>query len=323
MHANLLISLVVVTRDRKTELKRCLESVFRQNYRRIEVLVVDNRSVDGTVEMLRTEFPAVKLIRLDRNLGCPGARNIGVLNAQGEIIFFLDDDCVIDADTIDRALPHFEMDDQLAIVTPQIIEPNTGKTLLNRGDIARYAHDFTGVSAFRRNVFDNFGLYPADFLYGAEETDLALRILNGDQHILHDPRIKVFHYPAGNRNRNWEIEQRLLNAMRVLIKYAPPTRLLAGILIKPLIFLRLAFHYHSVWGWIKAVFSIPILLIKILASGQRTPLGWKPFLLSEFLIKNSITSREDLARVDENQLKPSIFASSLPRRFLGKYFREV
>jgi GT2 family glycosyltransferase len=318
METQPLISVVIVTRDRKVELQRCLTAVSMQNYRRIETLVIDNKSVDGTVEMIMTEFPAVNLIRLDRNLGCPGARNIGALNAHGEIIFFLDDDCIINTDAIDNAVPYFSSDDKLAVVTPQIIEPESGRTMFITGDNVRYTHNFTGVSAIRRSVFDVFGLYPNDFLYGAEETDLALRILNGDGHLLYVPQVMVFHYPAKSRNRNWEMEQKLLNATRVLLKYAPPVRIFAGVLVKPLTFLPDAVRNQSLWGWIKAVVNIPILTIRFLASGQRTPLGWKPFLMSEFLMSNSITSLENLARMDEKQFKASMLKSRLPRLFIGK-----
>jgi GT2 family glycosyltransferase len=322
MHTQPLISIVIVTRNRKAELKKCLQAVALQKYTNIETLVIDNKSVDGTVEMLLTEFPAVNLIRMDRNLGCPGARNVGVLNARGEILFFLDDDCIMDVDAINNALPYFIADDHLAVVTPQIIEPESGGMLFITGDSVRYSHDFTGVSAIRRSVFDNFGLYPINFLYGAEETDLSVRILNGDGHILYVPQVKVYHYPAKNRDRNWEMEQKLLNSIQVLLKYAPMGRLLGGILVKPLSFLPQAVHYQSTWGWFKAILRIPLLTVKFLASGQRTPLGWKPFLLGEFLMSHSITSLENLARVDEKQLTPLVFKSRLSRLFPSKHFRE-
>jgi len=319
MHAQPLISIVIVTRDRKAELKKCLQGVSVQNYKNIETLVIDNKSEDGTAEMINNEFPAVNLIRLDRNLGCPSGRNVGALNSRGEIIFFLDDDCIIDVNAIDNAVPYFISDEKLAVVTPQIIEPESDIVLFATGDSLRYMHNFIGFSAIRRSVFETFGLYPTDFMYGAEETDLAIRILNADGHILYVPQVKVFHYPAKNRNRNWEMEQKLLNSIQVLLKYAPGERLLAGILVKPLTFLPQALHFHSVLGWIKAVIKIPALVIKILITRQRIPLGWKPFILGEFLMNNSITAPEDLPQIDEMQLTASMFRSTL---FKGRRFRK-
>ena len=274
-----LVSVVIVTRDRKAELRKCLQAVFAQNYKNIEVLVIDNQSVDGTVEMLVSEFPAVNLIRLDRNLGCPGARNVGALNASGEILFFLDDDCIIDPDAIDNALPYFMSDDRLAVVTPQIIEPETGRPPLIAGDSIRYTHDFTGVSAIRRTVFDTFGLYPSDFLYGAEESDLSIRILNGNGHILYVPQVKIFHYPTRKRKHNWEMEQSFQNAFRVLLKYAPLERIMVGILVKPLTFLPIAIHKRSLWGWIKASTKIPIFNNKIFGFWTTYSVGMATFFI--------------------------------------------
>jgi GT2 family glycosyltransferase len=264
--------------------------------------------------MLRGKFPQAKMILLDRNVGCAGGRNIGALNAQGEILFFLDDDCVIAVDAIEKALPYFYSDDKLAVVTPQIIEPDAGKVLFIYGNSIRYTHMFTGVSAIRRSFFCELGLYPNDFVYGSEEADLAIRILDKKRHILYAPQVKVFHYPASKRNRNWEMEQYLQNAMRVLLKYAPIERVFAGILIKPLTYLSDAIRNHSLGGWIKAVVKIPVITVQYMVSNQRKPLGWKPFLLSEYLISNSISSLEDLAQVEEMQLRPSLLKLLWSRR---------
>lgn len=313
MNTQPLISIVIVTRDRKAQLKKCLMSVFLQKYQEIETLVIDNQSSDGTIEMLRTEFPSVTLIRLDRNLGCPGARNIGALNAHGEILFFLDDDCIIDEDAIKNAVPYFLSDAELAILTPQIVEPESNRALFLSGNSMRYTYIFTGVSAIRRTVFDNFGLYPDDFLYGSEESDLAIRVINGNGHILYVPEVKVLHYPSNHRDRNKEIEYKLLNAIRVLLKYAPLMRIIAGIIVKPLTFLPDAFHNHGLRGWLRAVVTIPFMTIKFLAFGKRTPLGWKPFLLSEFLMTNTISTLDSLAQMNKNQLTTSLYKSLLLR----------
>lgn len=309
MQTQSLVSVVIVTRDRSGDLQKCLESVSAQHYANTETLVVDNGSVDGTVKMLAHDFPEVRLIRLDRNLGCPGARNVGALNARGEILFFLDDDCCIDPDAIDHALPYFLADPKLAVITPRIIEPESESVRFVGGDSMRYVHSFIGFSAIRRSTFDDFGLYPADFLYGAEETDLAIRILHGGGRILYVPQVIVFHYPSKKRDRNWEMEHALLNGTKVLLKYAPVLRLLGGILIKPLTFLPQAIHRRSLWGWLKAFIKIPIVSVTFLASGQRRSLGWQPFLLAEYLANNSITSLEEVALAEKKQLKVGVLLS--------------
>src|SRR5215207_4158857 len=63
---------VVVAYDRRTLLRECLQALRRQSTSPTAVLVVDNASSDGTAEMLRTEFPEVVLLQLQRNTGGAG-----------------------------------------------------------------------------------------------------------------------------------------------------------------------------------------------------------------------------------------------------------
>ncbi|MCL6508772.1 MAG: glycosyltransferase, partial [Bryobacteraceae bacterium] len=77
-----LVSVVIVNYNGAHLLEQCLRSVFAQPYRPVEVIVVDNGSVDGSVEMVRKEFPETRIIALDRNAGFAEANNIGVREAK-------------------------------------------------------------------------------------------------------------------------------------------------------------------------------------------------------------------------------------------------
>jgi len=91
-----LVSVVIVNYNGAHLLEQCLRSVFAQPYRPVEVIVVDNGSVDGSVEMVRKEFPETRLIALDRNAGFAEANNIGVREAKGEFVALLNNDTVVD-----------------------------------------------------------------------------------------------------------------------------------------------------------------------------------------------------------------------------------
>jgi GT2 family glycosyltransferase len=289
-----LVSVIVATRNRRDDLRKCLNSVTLQNFKAIELIVIDNDSIDDSVAMVEKNFPSAKIIGLDRNLGCPGGRNIGILNSKGEILLFLDDDCKIADETIERALAHFASDKRPDIVTPRIIE--SGRSCAMPGDPEgkkqRYWPVFTGVAAIKRSVFENNGYYPTDFLYGGEETDLSLRLLKNNGRILYCPDFFVFHYPARNRNRNWELQGRLLNGLQILWKYAPLSRALLGTLAKPLEFLFISLQSNTFWGWLTALPKIPVLILKTIIY-QRNPMGWYPFVLSEYLRTNIVSSWEE------------------------------
>ena len=304
MDNRILISFVVVTRDRQNDLRECLKSISEQNYQFFEVLVIDNASSDKTTEIVQRDFSFAKLITLDRNLGCPGGRNIGILNSRGEILFFLDDDCRITVDATDNMIQLFEDDQSLGIVAPQIIEygqPKDPPGCQNRQQIKRYVPNFIGMAAIKRSVFEVNGLYPMEFLYGAEESDLSLRLLNNNGRILYTPDVKVIHFPSANRNTNWDMQQGLVNSVTVFWKYAPVSRALAASIGKPLKYFSVALRTKSLLGWLKGIGYLPFAIFKTIRT-HRHQIGWYPFMLQEYLSQKIITSWD--------QAKPELFSKS-------------
>ncbi len=86
-----LVSVIVPTHDRRDFLREALRSVEGQSYPHLEIIVVDDGSTDGTREMIRHEFPAVRYI-FQENRGPSAARNAGIRQARGEWLSFLDSD---------------------------------------------------------------------------------------------------------------------------------------------------------------------------------------------------------------------------------------
>lgn len=92
---NDLVSVVIVNYNGKNLLEECLRSVYAQPYRPIEVIVVDNASIDGSMQFVSTRFPEVRCILNTRNLGFAGGSNRGVAEASGEYIVLLNNDTVV------------------------------------------------------------------------------------------------------------------------------------------------------------------------------------------------------------------------------------
>lgn len=123
------ISVVIPAYNAEKFIGLCLESISKVDYPSFEVIVIDDCSRDKTAEIVKN-FP-VKLIKLEKNVGAATARNIGVKYATGEIIFFIDADCVVDKDWIKTLLKNFK-DKQ--IVGAQGIY----KTYNKRSSLARF-----------------------------------------------------------------------------------------------------------------------------------------------------------------------------------------
>jgi rhamnopyranosyl-N-acetylglucosaminyl-diphospho-decaprenol beta-1,3/1,4-galactofuranosyltransferase len=119
---------IIATRNRRTLLRRCLKALLKQTQPLQGIVVVDNSSSDGTTQMLREEFPAVRLVLLETNTGAAGAFKAGVMLAmadepQNNWLWLFDDDAEPREDSLRRLL---ECTDSLehgrvSVVTPKVI----------------------------------------------------------------------------------------------------------------------------------------------------------------------------------------------------------
>jgi len=89
------VSMITVSWNKKGKIIELIESLLRQKYERKEIIVVDNASTDGTVDVLKQKYPLLKIIPLDENFGLHKGFNVGVKCAKGEIIIGMDQDCVL------------------------------------------------------------------------------------------------------------------------------------------------------------------------------------------------------------------------------------
>jgi glycosyltransferase involved in cell wall biosynthesis len=199
------VSVVIPTLDRRDVLPSCLGGVAAQGYPRLEIIVVDDGSTDGTPEYLEDFARAhpeldFRWLRHDTNLGANRARNAGTEAARGEVVVFLDSDAVPAPDWIERLVEGFE-DDSVAAVTGRVDEPAPqnvyelaykGTHLVHRrgGEAARLV---AGNLAIRRDLLLALPL-EEDLKYGCNEEGIFLRLralgysqrLAPDAAILHD-----------------------------------------------------------------------------------------------------------------------------------------
>lgn len=93
---NPLVSVIIVNYNGRELLGASLQSVLRQTYRPIEVIVVDNASSDGSAALVRGQFPDVLLVESPVNRGFAGGNNLGWSRSGGELVAFLNNDAVAD-----------------------------------------------------------------------------------------------------------------------------------------------------------------------------------------------------------------------------------
>jgi glycosyltransferase involved in cell wall biosynthesis len=115
-----LVTVVIPTFNKVSYIRQTVISVLKQNYGAIEILLVDNGSTDGTLDVIasmQNEFTSIRLIQTLKNNGPSGARNEGLKQAKGKYIFFLDGDDLFFPDKIVTQVDHMDK------------HPNIGLTL--------------------------------------------------------------------------------------------------------------------------------------------------------------------------------------------------
>jgi GT2 family glycosyltransferase len=196
-------SISILNYQRRDALRRALAAARDQRFGVLEIIAVDNASTDGSAEMVRDEFPDVRLVQLPRNVGAAG-RNAGVAAAKGDIVFTLDNDVLFRTpDDVRHALAVFQRHPRAAVVNFMIVDATGGlsrRDWCHPRDPGRWAEsEFTtdyvleGASACRREAFVAAGGYWEPLFIGHEGWDLAFRLINAGHELVYTPSVRVQH----------------------------------------------------------------------------------------------------------------------------------
>jgi glycosyltransferase involved in cell wall biosynthesis len=199
-----MISVIIPSYNSEGTIGRCLDSVMVQSYGgEREVIVVDS-SHDHTPDVIIAHYPGVTLIRLGRRTDPGTARNVGIARAAGEIIAFLDSDCVAATDWLERiAAAHGH---SYRVVGGSVQNGNEDNNLIAwAGYIAEFreyipqhakrevTHIPTCNISYKRTIFDAYGVFQGEF-YPQEDLVFNHRLSTRGERILFDPTIQVRHY---------------------------------------------------------------------------------------------------------------------------------
>ena len=111
----ILVTVVIPTYNRTSVLPRAIESVRRQTYEWLEILVVDDGSDEDVATVIRgIPDNRIRYIRHEKNKGLPAARNTGIMGARGQVVAFLDDDDEWRPDKLEKQLPALREYDAVA-----------------------------------------------------------------------------------------------------------------------------------------------------------------------------------------------------------------
>jgi len=202
-----LVSVIILTWKRLDDLLETIAEVKRGTYKNIEIIVVDNASFDGTEEIIKKQYPEIRLFCLPENIGIAGY-NVGMKEAKGEYIVLLDSDSFPEKDCIEKMVSCFEQTPDLGVAAFDVRNYEYRNKDIHPADhaghlseIAATGYNGAGVG-IRKECLRNAGyLYEPFFLY-MNEQDHSLRILKSGYKIILFPGLIAYHKqsPVGRSN---------------------------------------------------------------------------------------------------------------------------
>lgn len=227
------ISIIVVNWNVKELLRSCVQSLLAAcqavSGLTAEIIVVDSASADGSVEMIRQEFPQVKLVASPQNLGYARGNNLGSQVAQGRYLFWLNPDTVAQPDSLGQLVRYMDTHPAVGVVGPQLLWPEGTiqssrrrlptlgtlfweSTLLGQwfpqnrfiqyyhlvdqpADQVQVVEWVVGAALFiRRETWNQVGPLDEGLFMYFEETDWCRRCLQAGWEIHYLPAAKIIHY---------------------------------------------------------------------------------------------------------------------------------
>jgi GT2 family glycosyltransferase len=197
------VTVIVLNWNGKDLTIECLESLKQVNYSNFNILVVDNGSTDGSVELLKEKFPEVSILVLEKNLGYAGGNNRGFASLKPdppEFVIFLNNDTIVDENFIEPLVKQLLTHKKASQTVPKIYYENDPKLIWYAGGIVNlwtgsiyhlgirqydgpaYSKTYktkyaTGCCfCMRYEEFKEFGGFDETFPMYSEDVDLSLWI---------------------------------------------------------------------------------------------------------------------------------------------------
>ena len=238
-----LISVVVLNWNGEKVIEKCLKSLRVQTYHPLEIIVVDNASTDGSLDLIKKNFPDVKLIVNKKNLGFGGGNNVGIQMAQGKYIMILNNDAYLDPACIEELKRCIEKDEKYGACASKIllefennlidaagIEVYPDGLSIGRGRLEkedRYDKEEEVFSPsgcaglYRKEMLDDIGLFDEDFFAYADETDMGWRSRLAGWRCIYNPKALVYHSHSASSGTYSPLKAFLVerNRIWVALKY--------------------------------------------------------------------------------------------------------
>jgi GT2 family glycosyltransferase len=254
------ISVIIPNYNGIKFINECISSLLYQTHIPSEIIFVDNGSIDNSVNFVKSNYPNVYVIELDKNYGFAKAVNEGIKKAKNELVFLLNNDTMVDKYCLEALakaslnypsysffatkLLFYQKRNVINAAGDGIYENGLGYNIgFQELDIGQYnlPKEVFGACAaaalYRKKLFDEIGLFDEDFFLVFEDVDINFRARLAGYKCLYIPDAVVYHFHLGSRGADTPISVYYMarNDMNVIVKNMPLSLLIKYL---PKIFLR-------------------------------------------------------------------------------------
>jgi GT2 family glycosyltransferase len=342
MSVDPLISVVIPNWNGAHYLARCLRSLLDQAYGEKEVILVDNASSDGSVEVAQRTAPQARILRQSRNLGFAGAVNAGVRGARGAWIGVLNNDTEAEPAWLQQCADAIERHPDASFLACRILDYSVRNRVYSAGDCflrtgigyrrgqelpdcGLYGTECGIFSAcgcaalYRRSALQELQGFDDSFFAYLEDVELGLR-LQAKGHIgYYIPSAVVYHIggaSSGGEYSSLSVRLRTRNSLLLLLKSMPGRliwRWCATIALGQSIWLARAVAHGKLLSYSRGVAGVVPLLPKAIAGRRALRSSWRDGGADR--LGDAILKSEELACGDYRDLQ-----GEAPSAFLNWYF---
>ena len=201
-------------------IRDCMDSLRRQNYESFEVLVIDNASKDGSLEILMQEYPEARVIALEENTGFCYAVNLGIRESKTPYVILLNNDTIVKPDFVSALVKTIEEGKDIFSVSAQMLSMEDENLLDGAGDgynilgwayargKGRPASQYDqkteifsacgGAAIYRKSVMEQIGYFDENHFAYLDDVDIGYRARIYGYRNLYEPAAKVILAVAGD-----------------------------------------------------------------------------------------------------------------------------
>lgn len=248
------LSIIILSYNTKNLVRDVLESILPQlgGKYQIEVIVSDNGSKDGTIEMLKTNYAQIKLIENNMNLGFSKGNNVAIRQTNSRYVMLLNSDTIVRLGALQTLIEKADSDPKIGVLGPKVVLANGDLDPACRRNFPNPANAFLrlfGLKKFSnynidspineerevdavtgacmivpRKVIEQVGMLDEEFFFYGEDLDWCYRIKEAGYKVVYYPQAEIVHLKfASSRNIPYKIVKVAYKAMKIFYRkhYAP------------------------------------------------------------------------------------------------------